>query len=226
MPLKSTRYRRPSNREPTSLAITPTPIPLSSLDQLQLQSIDLRLLDTTKQSELDTIEYRYPSPPQPTLDSPQASLSSSQLELEQGQPTREVSWPASDYGRITTTDDITGLAVANDAILAVNGKAGWTSVMEEALVNELVQQVEQGKRTNSGFKKEAWTIAITQVKHTTNWVVTLEQCKNKIDTMKGRWRLFNWLKEQSRFGYNEEIGLVEASYDVQENIVKVSLKSS
>jgi hypothetical protein len=63
MPPKSTRYRKPSNREPTSLAITTTPIPLSSPDQIQEQLIDPRLLHTTEQFELNTIEYEYLSPP-------------------------------------------------------------------------------------------------------------------------------------------------------------------
>jgi hypothetical protein len=57
--------------------------------------------------------------------------------------------------------------------------------MEEALVNELVQQTEQGKRADSRFKKEAWTAAITQVELTTNRVITLKQCKNKIDALRG-----------------------------------------
>jgi hypothetical protein len=51
-----------------------------------------------------------------------------------------VSWPTSDHGRITITNDTIGpaIAIADDATLAINGKARWTIVMEEALVNELV----------------------------------------------------------------------------------------
>ena len=79
MPLKSTRARRPPNREPASLAIPP--ITLLSLDQLQTEQVDPRLLEhdertlnTTEQLELDTIEYEYQSPPQ-------VDFRTSQLEL-------------------------------------------------------------------------------------------------------------------------------------------------
>jgi hypothetical protein len=226
MPPKSTRIRKPSNREPTSLAIMATPIPSSS-NLLQTQLVDPTFLKTTEQFELDIIEYQYPSLPQPDLNSSRASSSLSQVrletsELEQTQSTREVSRLESDSGA-TTGSDTKGLVVADDTALAASGKITWTFTMEEALVNELVRQVEQGKRVDSGYKKEAWAAAITQVEYATNRVVTLEQCKNKIDTMKGHWRLFNWLKEQSGFGYNNETGLIEASYDVWENAIKVSL---
>jgi Myb/SANT-like DNA-binding protein len=223
MPIKSTRVRKPSNREPTSLAITPTPIPSSS-DLRRTELVDPMLLKTT---ELDTIEYQYPGPPQPNLNLSRASSSLSHVgletsQLEQTQSTREVSRLESNYSA-TTGGDTTGLVVADDTTPAVDGKITWTFKMEEALVNELVQQVEQGKRADSGYKKEAWAAAITQVEHATSRVVTLEQCKNKIDTMKGHWRLFNWLKEQSGFGYNDETGLIEAPHNVWENAIKVSL---
>src|SRR5271165_4223363 len=72
MPPKSTRARRPPNREPTSLAIPP--ITPSLPNQLQTELVDPRLLEhnertlnTTEQLELDTIECEYQSPPQVDL---------------------------------------------------------------------------------------------------------------------------------------------------------------
>jgi hypothetical protein len=41
--------------------------------------------------------------------------------------------------------------------------------------------------------------------------------------LKGYWKGFNWLRDQSGFGYNEETGLIEAPYNVWENVIKVSL---
>jgi Myb/SANT-like DNA-binding domain len=140
MPPKSTRARRPPNREPTSLAIPP--ITSSSPDQLQTELVDPRLLEhdkhafnTTEQLELDTIEYEYQTPPQ-------VDLRTSQLQTQ----SREVSWPASDYGDKATT--------ASDTI-STSKAFTWTFETEEALLNELIQQVEAGKRSDSGFKKEA-----------------------------------------------------------------------
>jgi hypothetical protein len=157
-----------------------------------------------------------------TQISPNSSQTGLEIsQLERIQSTRAVSWLESDYGT-TTAGDTTELVVVNDAILAVGGKVLWTFEIEEALVNELVQQIERGKQADSRYKKEAWVTAITQVELVIHRVVTLEQCKNKIDTMKGHWRLFSWLKEQSGFGYNKETGLIEALYNVWENAIKVS----
>jgi hypothetical protein len=90
--------RRRPNREPTSLAIPP--ITPSSPNQLQTELVDPRLLEhdkhilnTTEQLELDTIESEYQSPPQVDLRTSQTQ-------------SREISWPASDYGdKATTTSD-------------------------------------------------------------------------------------------------------------------------
>jgi len=43
-----------------------------------------------------------------------------------------------------------------------------------------------------------------------------------VDTLKGYWRGFNYLKDQSGFGYNEETGLFEADDNVWGAIIKVS----
>jgi Myb/SANT-like DNA-binding domain len=94
------------------------------------------------------------------------------------------------------------------------------------LLNELIQQVEAGKRSDSGFKKEAWVAVTVYVNTLTIASITLEQCKNKVDMLKGYWKGFNWLRDQSGFGYNEETGLIKVLYNVWENVIKVSLFQS
>jgi len=55
--------------------------------------------------------------------------------------------------------------------------------------------VNNGKRADSGFKKEAWIACCIAIKVATNQVVTIKKCKGKVDTMKALWREFNWLKD-------------------------------
>jgi hypothetical protein len=39
--------------------------------------------------------------------------------------------------------------------------------------------------------------------------------------MKALWKEFEWLKEQSRFGYDEEKGLITAGEQAWKDIIKV-----
>jgi cell cycle checkpoint protein len=93
--------------------------------------------------------------------------------------------------------------------------------MEAALFRTLCEQVEVGKRADSGFKKEAWIASCTAIAETTGVVVTIEQCKSKADSQKALWREFNWLKDQSGFGYNEETGLITAGDQAWRDVIKV-----
>ena len=91
------------------------------------------------------------------------------------------------------------------------------------MFNKLVHQVvDLGKRANSGFKKEAWKEVIVHIQKKTGHKISIDRCKNKVDTLKGYWRGFNYLKDQSGFGYNEETGLFEADDNVWGAIIKVS----
>lgn len=224
MSFKSLHIKNPANRDSTLLALaaapshiptTPTPIPTESIGPD---------LPNTNYVNSDTIEYEYPNPPpintelmpkSSQLKSSCPDLSLNQASLYQTQPPdlqprrpEEDTWSESDYNRRTTRVP---------SVVTI-----WTPVMEEALCNELIQQVEQGKQADSGYKKEAWAAVIARVKEVSGRDVTLQQCKKKLDYLKARWTLFHWLKDQSGFRYNKETGLVEASFDVWAAIIQVS----
>jgi hypothetical protein len=97
----------------------------------------------------------------------------------------------------------------------------WTFTMEQTLFNELLEQANNGKRADNGFKKEAWTGACAAVKAVTAQLVTVERCKAKSEAMKALWKEFEWLKEQSGFGYDEEKGLITAGEQAWKDIIKV-----
>lgn len=62
----------------------------------------------------------------------------------------------------------------------------WTTEMERALLQSMVEQVRGGKRAESGFNKEAWVISVDQVKGVAKLpdLVTMKKAKDKLDTLK------------------------------------------
>src|SRR5258705_2873298 len=191
MPSKSSRTRKPANREPTSLAVysrgTPQPPTLESLpDQLQ-QVIDPEILALNKAQTDSATAPIYNSitveadrefspfsdgyedqPTTPSLTTPSPSTSDSQKQ--------DIDPEQQDEEELET-------------------KFAWTFAMEEVLFNELVHQVELGKRADNGFKKEAWVAAFAAVEAiTTQQDITLQRCKNKVESFKKHWRDFNFLQ--------------------------------
>jgi hypothetical protein len=91
------------------------------------------------------------------------------------------------------------------------------------MIQELVRQVvDNGKRADSGFKREAWTAVVDVVQACTGQEITVERCKNKMDVLKGLWRGFNFLLKHSGFGYDEATGMLKAPDDVWDELLKVS----
>jgi hypothetical protein len=95
--------------------------------------------------------------------------------------------------------------------------------MEKLLFHTLLEQVNNGKRADSGFKREAWIACCLAIEAVTTQLVTVDKCKAKADAMKALWREFTWLRDQSGFGYNEETGLITAGETAWRDIIKVIL---
>jgi Myb/SANT-like DNA-binding protein len=221
--MKSTRIKKPSNREPKSLAITTpirTRVPPSSPDQLQ-QVIDPQILELDAQQLIELAQpddlpndlpdntqqvswSRSPGYNSP-IDDSQSSVDDSQPPVENSQP------PVNNSQQLEEELDDKGKVFA------------WTFELEELMFNELIRQVvDLGKRADSGFKKEAWKEVVIHIQSETGHQISIDRCKNKVDTLKGYWRGFNYLKDQSGFGYNEEKGLFEAEDHVWNAIIRVS----
>lgn len=66
----------------------------------------------------------------------------------------------------------------------------WTFGIEQALFSELLEQANNRKRADNGFKKEAWAAACTAVDAITSQRVTIEKCKAKAEAMKALWKEF------------------------------------
>jgi hypothetical protein len=207
MATRAHRSRRPPNREPTSLAaVTITSDCEATIDTvgaldanidpaLQTYEIDdppSLQLPSSLDPDYDNIyhldDFQYPSPTLPR--SPEAS------------------WPS-------TPPPPPPLASLPPLPLVSNIQPGkalrWTFEMEEILFQTLLEQVENGKRAENGFKSDAWTACVDAIIARTahcQGVVTTDKCKSKMEAMKALWRELNWLKDQSGFGWDEATGLV------------------
>ena len=156
MPPKSTRVRKPANRLPKSLAalpIDPLIVLKPALDPEPLDlPIDPRLLDVAVDVD-DDIERQF----SPFSDSyigdtqPQSSLghqqSSTSSESDPFQPIHNNSQQPTHIQQDTEKEKL----------------FSWTDLMVDTLLNELLHQVELGKRADSGFKKEAWIAYIVAI---------------------------------------------------------------
>jgi hypothetical protein len=90
--------------------------------------------------------------------------------------------------------------------------------MESVLVDALVHQVvNNAKRADSGYKKDAWEYAKSEVARVAGdgKVVTISHCKNKHDAHKRDWRIWSTLTSQSGFTVTAD-GLVDGDAEALE----------
>jgi hypothetical protein len=207
------RATRAPNREPTSVVLVaiplpaPTPIPLPDLLQIDPRILRANSVASNRQfspfSDYESIiDTQYPSlPPSPTYATVEDCLDSDILRLVAPATT-----PAISTTEIVAIDDTTTLSKLP--------KVQWNTQMVEVMIEELLHQVELGKRADSGFKKEAWVAVCAMVQTVTTQPLIELQCKTKMETLKDLWKGLNWLLDQSGFGYNEEAKLVTAPDNV------------
>ena len=123
----------------------------------------------------------------------------------------EVSWPSTPH-RLASPSP---LPLISD--IQPGKSLRWTFEIEEILFRTLLEQVNNGKRAENGFKSDAWTACTDVIIARTAYcqgVITTDKCKSKMEAMKALWRELNWLKDQSGFGWDEATGLVQADEQV------------
>jgi hypothetical protein len=98
----------------------------------------------------------------------------------------------------------------------------WTSEMQDALLNTLLDQCRAGKRADSGFKKEAWVTVLAAVQATTTSSVNEKQVKSRIDWLKCLWKEWLSLQDNSGFGWDDTTELFTAEDSVWKEYLKVS----
>ena len=95
-------------------------------------------------------------------------------------------------------------------------------------MQSLVDQCRNGKRAESGYKKEAWIVVLEDVKAAASSktsvdleLVTLSKIKSKQDFIKGKWKEWVRINELSGWGWNEDTQLFIAEPDQWERHIKV-----
>lgn len=71
----------------------------------------------------------------------------------------------------------------------------WTQLMLQTLVDSLEKQHDLGKRSDTGWKPEAWSVCLEDVQsvYTGTEVIPLEKLKAKLDYVSAR-HYFFWLR--------------------------------
>ena len=100
----------------------------------------------------------------------------------------------------------------------------WTAIMIQTLFSELLEQAQDGKRADSGFKKEAWESVLKEVQevYTGPYPIPLQKVKQKEQTFKGLYKDWKFLRDQSGFGWDEETRMITASDQAWNDICAVS----
>lgn len=214
---KQKRAARAPNREPISTIVVaipllvPTPIPVPNLSQIDpcASSVASTRQFSPFSDHESIIDTQYlPLPLSPTY-----AISSVEDYLDSDIPR-----PVATALATTTT---LAISTDNTTTLSKLPKVQWNTQMIGVMIEELLHQVELGKRADSGFKKEAWAAVCAMVQTVTTQPLIKLQCKTKMETLRDLWKGLNWLLDQSGFGYDEEARLVTAPDNVWADLRKV-----
>ena len=105
----------------------------------------------------------------------------------------------------------------------------WTEPMVEAFLEALIEQVRLGKRSESGFKPEAYAYALPKVQARMIPENYKGEClcadrnkvRAKVSSLKALYAAYEKLLEESGFGRDAETGLIIADDDVWDPYLNV-----
>ena len=139
-----------------------------------IKALNVQIIDFTTTSDEDTIECELP------ID-PELLLLESHTELPESQP------PPPSLDALPSTPS---LDEQPDRI-------EWTAIMIQTLFSELLEQAQDGKRADSGFKKEAWESVLREVQavYTGPYPIPLQKVKQKEQTFKGLYKDWKFLRD-------------------------------
>ncbi|CAK4094204.1 unnamed protein product [Aphanomyces euteiches] len=103
-------------------------------------------------------------------------------------------------------------------------RASWSNERDEFLVTALQAQVVKGKRSDSGYKKEAWVEVTAAFNDRFGTTYHVSKIKSRLDCLKRDYKDVKYLRKNSGFGYNGELGLPTAPDDVWTSICKSNPK--
>ena len=219
---QATRVRRAPNREPVSLAAAiPTLDVVAAIDTVEPVVAGDACIDPALTFTSDDA-YSTPTPP---ISKEDPLFNDVDTDADEGYIYPPPPIPSCEITQSPTPPPLPPppieTVIINDD-LQPQPPFKWTLEMEELLFHTLLEQANNGKRADSGFKKEAWIACCLAIRAVTTQLVTVNKCKAKADAMKALQREFTQLRDQSGFGYNEETGLITARETAQRDVIKVS----
>jgi hypothetical protein len=163
-----------------------------------IKAPNVQIIDFTT-TDKDTIECELPEDP---LSCPQSHTESHAESYSESQP------------RTPSLDD-------------QPDRIEWTAIMIQTLFSELLEQAQDSKRADSGFKKEAWDSVLREVHevYIGPYPIPLQKIKQKEQTFKGLYKDWKFLRDQSGFGWDEETRMITASEQAWNDICTVSYYS-
>ncbi|KAF6139778.1 hypothetical protein GIB67_024055 [Kingdonia uniflora] len=100
----------------------------------------------------------------------------------------------------------------------------WDKKMDTIFINTLLEQMQHGQKTMSGWSLMVYNKAYFNLKREANLDVTVEQCKTRWKTLKANHLLVKKVVKSSGFRWNEETQLVTVEEMVWKEFIEV-LKS-
>ncbi|XP_028753575.1 uncharacterized protein LOC114713154 [Neltuma alba] len=94
-----------------------------------------------------------------------------------------------------------------------NGKASWDIRATKVFIDLCIEEVEKGGRRGTSLTKPAWTSIEENFTAKTGRVYTRIQLKNKYDTLRKEWQLWDRLLRETGLGWDAERNTVSAPDD-------------
>jgi hypothetical protein len=104
-------------------------------------------------------------------------------------------------------------------------RAKWDLQRQEVLLDELIIQVNLGKRADNSFKAEAWEGAKNGLNQACGTRFTIDQIKTMWNVLRPKYALVKQLRALSGFGWNPVNHHVEADDSVWDTYLRSHLKA-
>ena len=99
--------------------------------------------------------------------------------------------------------------------------ARWTEDSLVTFLECLLVEKRQGNFTSTGFKSDAWTRICNSFNRRSGAAYNKAQLHNQYNSLKKKYSIFEQLKNNSGFGWDEERKMVTAPDDVWERYLSV-----
>ncbi|XP_077234683.1 uncharacterized protein LOC143876886 [Tasmannia lanceolata] len=101
----------------------------------------------------------------------------------------------------------------------------WTSRMDNVFLGELIEQMKLGRKVGGSFIELAWAKVEERMREKCDKNITIENCKNRLRTLKKHYVLVKSITELSGFGWNSQSCMVVAEDAVWDDYIMAHLEA-